>query len=159
MTDVTDPSSTASGWRPRLGACPEGDAVSFQVWAPVRRQVELVLRPGLSSSERRLLLRTDDGMFSGTFTDVAPGDLYAYVLDGDGPFPDPASRCQPQGVHGPSAVIDPRSFAWSDDTWRGLPLEQAVLYELHVGTFTRAGTFAAAAERLPDLADLGITVV
>jgi maltooligosyltrehalose trehalohydrolase len=104
-------------------------------------------------------MRADDGVFTGTFTDVSPGDLYAYVLDGEGPFPDPASRFQPQGVHGPSAIVDPRSFEWSDDTWRGLPLEKAVVYELHVGTFTKAGTFTAAAERLPYLANLGITVV
>jgi maltooligosyltrehalose trehalohydrolase len=104
-------------------------------------------------------MRTDDGVFEGTFTDVSPGDLYAYLLDGEGPFPDPASRFQPQGVHGPSAVIDPLSFAWSDDEWRGLPLEEAIVYELHVGTFTDAGTFAAVAERLPYLADLGATVV
>jgi maltooligosyltrehalose trehalohydrolase len=94
-------------------------------------------------------MRADDGVFTGTFTDVSPGDLYAYVLDGEGPFPDPASRFQPQGVHGPSAIVDPRSFEWSDDTWRSLPLEKAVVYELHVGTFTKAGTFTAAAERLP----------
>jgi maltooligosyltrehalose trehalohydrolase len=98
-------------------------------------------------------------MFTGTFPDVSPGDLYAYELDGEGLFPDPASRFQPQGVHGPSAIVDHRSFKWSDDTWRGLPLEQAVLYELHVGTFTEAGTFAAVADRLPYLADLGITIV
>jgi maltooligosyltrehalose trehalohydrolase len=129
------------------------------VWAPLRQRVELVLRPGLPSSEGRSLVRTDHGVFTGTFGDVSPGDLYAYMLDGEGPFPDPASRFQPQGVHGPSAVVDPRSFAWSDDDWRGLPLEQAVVYELHVGTFTEAGTFAAVAGRLPYLADLGVTAV
>jgi maltooligosyltrehalose trehalohydrolase len=129
------------------------------VWAPLRQHVELVLHPGLPSSERRSLTRAGDGEFTGTFTDASPGDLYTYLLDGEGPFPDPASRFQPQGVHGPSAVVDPRSFAWSDHDWRGLPLEQAIVYELHVGTFTEAGTFAAAAERLPYLADLGVTVV
>lgn len=149
----------AVGFRPRLGAYPNAGAVTFQVWAPMRQQVELVLRPGLPTSERRSLMRVDDGMFTGTFTDVSAGDVYAYVLDGEGPFPDPASRFQPQGVHGPSAIVDPRSFEWSDGTWRGLPLEQAVLYELHVGAFTEAGTFAAVTERLPYLADLGITVV
>jgi maltooligosyltrehalose trehalohydrolase len=159
VTNSAQSSSVAVGWRPRLGACPDAGAVTFQVWAPIRQQVELVLRPGLPSSERRSLMRADDGVFTGTFTDVSPGDLYAYVLDGEGPFPDPASRFQPQGVHGPSAIVDPRSFEWSDDTWRGLPLEKAVVYELHVGTFTKAGTFTAAAERLPYLANLGITVV
>jgi len=82
-----------------------------------------------------------------------------YLLDGAGPYPDPCSRFQPQGVHGPSSVVDPAAFEWSDRDWRGVPLERAVIYELHAGTFTPAGTFAGVTERLPDLADLGVTVV
>jgi maltooligosyltrehalose trehalohydrolase len=105
------------------------------------------------------LAPTGDGTFAGIFADVSPGDLYAYRLDGEGPFPDPASRFQPQGVHGPSAVVNPRAFVWSDGEWRGLPLREAIFYELHVGTFTAAGTFAAAADRLADLAELGITAI
>jgi maltooligosyltrehalose trehalohydrolase len=158
MTYSTD-SATAVGWQPRLGAYPDAGAVTFQVWAPMRRQVELILRPGLPSSQRRSLTPTDNGLFTGAFADVSPGDLYAYLLDGEGPFPDPVSRFQPQGVHGPSAVVDPRAFAWSDDGWRSVPLQQAVVYELHVGTFTEAGTFAAVTDRLPYLADLGVTVL
>jgi maltooligosyltrehalose trehalohydrolase len=98
-------------------------------------------------------------LFAGTFADVSAGDLYAYLLDGEGPLPDPASRFQPQGVHGPSAVVDPRAFAWTDDEWRGVPLQQAVVYELHVGTFSETGTFTGVTERLPYLADLGVTVL
>jgi maltooligosyltrehalose trehalohydrolase len=101
----------------------------------------------------------DEGCFTAVLADASPGDLYAYVLDGEGPFPDPASRFQPQGVHGPSEIIDPSSFVWSDDRWTGVSIEDAVVYELHVGTFTKAGTLAAASERLPYLADLGVTVV
>jgi maltooligosyltrehalose trehalohydrolase len=100
-----------------------------------------------------------DGAFAVTLTDVKAGDRYAYLLDGEGPFPDPASRYQPEGVHGPSQIIDPSQFAWSDQGWRGVQLQDALIYELHVGTFTRAGTFAGVIERLPYLADLGITVV
>jgi maltooligosyltrehalose trehalohydrolase len=125
----------------------------------MRRRVELVLNPGGPPSRRRLLRRADDGMFTATFADIAPGDLYAYVLDGEGPFPDPASRFQPHGVHGPSAVIDPCTYQWSDTTWRGITLQNAVFYELHAGTFTPEGTFAGVTERLPYLADLGVTVV
>ena len=146
-------------WRPNLGAFGSGGCTAFRVWAPMRRRVELVLNPGGSPSRHRLLRRGDDGMFTATFADIAPGDLYAYVLDGEGPFPDPASRFQPHGVHGPSAVIDPCRYQWSDTTWRGITLQNAVFYELHVGTFTPEGTFAGVTERLPYLADLGVTVL
>jgi maltooligosyltrehalose trehalohydrolase len=98
-------------------------------------------------------------MFAATFDDVGTGDLYMYQLDGEGPYPDPCSRFQPHGVHGPSAVIDPAGFEWSDRHWRGVALERAVIYELHIGTFTPAGTFAGTVERLPHLADLGVTVI
>jgi maltooligosyltrehalose trehalohydrolase len=117
------------------------------------------LNPGLASSRQRLLTRADDGTFSGAFDDVRAGDLYAYVLDGEGPFPDPASRFQPQGVHGPSAVVDPKTYVWSDQAWRGVALAEAIIVELHVGTFTPQGTFAGVTERLPYLADLGVTVI
>jgi maltooligosyltrehalose trehalohydrolase len=159
MGDMAAPSATAAGWTPRLGAYFVADAVTFRVWAPAHRQVELVLRPGDPSMRRLPLVPVDEGVFTVTHHGVSPGDLYEYELDGSGPFPDPASRSQPRGVHGPSAVVDPRSFAWSDGGWRGVPLQHAVIYELHVGTFTDAGTFAGATERLPYLADLGVTVV
>ena len=159
-TDVLMGSSRSkSAWHPNLGAFGSADWTTFRVWAPMRRRVELVLNPGGSPSRHRLLRRVGDGIFTATFADVAPGDLYAYFLDGEGPFPDPASRFQPQGVHGPSAVIAPWTYQWSDGTWRGITLQNAVFYELHVGTFTPEGTFAGATERLPYLADLGVTVV
>jgi maltooligosyltrehalose trehalohydrolase len=153
------PSSTVRTWRPRLGACVDAGGVTFSVWAPARRQVQLVLLRDGGVAERRVLTRAEDGMFHAAFVDVSPGDLYSYLLDADGPFPDPASRFQPQGVHGPSAVVDPKAFSWSDEGWRGVRLEDAVIYELHVGTFAESGTFAGAAEQLPYLADLGVTVI
>ena len=146
-------------WRPHVGACPDAGGVTFRVWAPARTHVELVLDPILPSSPRRRLTPAGNGMFTGTFADVAAGDMYAYVLDGEGPFPDPASRFQPQGVHGFSAVVDPHAYTWSDQAWHGVPLREVVIYELHVGTFTPAGTFAGVTERLPYLAELGVTVV
>jgi maltooligosyltrehalose trehalohydrolase len=87
------------------------------------------------------------------------GDRYAYVLDSSQPIPDPVSRFLPGGVHGPTEIVDPALYAWSDEAWRGLPLDDYVIYELHVGTFTPDGTFAAAAEKLPYLKDLGVTVI
>ncbi|MBI4262944.1 MAG: malto-oligosyltrehalose trehalohydrolase [Acidobacteria bacterium] len=146
-------------WQPTLGAVPEANGVRFRVWAPARAQVELIVDPQGSAPRRHPLAPEDDGLFTGLFGRVRPGDLYAYVLDGEGPYPDPASRFQPLGVHGPSAVVDPGTFAWSDHGWRGVPLERAVLYELHVGTFTPSGTYAGALERLPHLVDLGVTSI
>jgi maltooligosyltrehalose trehalohydrolase len=146
-------------WRPTLGALVDGAAVSFRVWAPTKTQVDLVLDPTGAAPRRERLQPAGDGTFAGTFATIRPGDLYMYLLDGEGPFPDPCSRYQPQGVHGPSAVVDPSEFEWSDGEWRGVPLERVVIYELHVGTFTPAGTFAALAEQLPYLAELGVTAI
>ncbi len=104
------------------------------------------------------MARAERGYFHGIVEDVAPGHRYLYRLDGQNERPDPASRFQPEDVHGPSEVIDPR-FAWSDEHWRGLPLKDYILYELHVGTFTPEGTFDAIVPRLDDLAALGVTVI
>jgi len=153
------PSSRDTAWQPGLGAWLDGGAVRFRVWAPLGREVELVLDPASPAPRRHRLTADADGSWSDTLDGVAAGTRYAYRLDGDGPYPDPASRFQPEGVHGPSMVVDPGAFAWSDAGWRGVPLDRAVIYELHVGAFTPAGTFAAAAARLPYLADLGVTVV
>lgn len=158
MTAIVD-TRPVPAWRPHLGAYPEADGVGFRVWAPKWRHVELDLNPGTASSRRHSLTPAGDGTFTGTFADAAAGDAYAYLLDGEGPFPDPASRFQPQGVHGPSAVVDPHAYRWSDQAWRGVPLREAVIYELHVGTFTPAGTFAGVTERLRYLVELGVTVV
>jgi maltooligosyltrehalose trehalohydrolase len=98
-------------------------------------------------------------MFEGRCAGVGPGDRYRFLLDGRGPFPDPASRFQPDGVHGASMVVDSTSFAWSDHGWRGVSMEDLVLYELHVGTFTPRGTFAGVEARLPYLRDLGATAI
>jgi maltooligosyltrehalose trehalohydrolase len=135
---------------------------TFTVWAPERRSVDLVLEheDGAFSSVRRLA-RGDQGCWSGTFRDVHPGALYRYRLDGavDQTFPDPASRFQPHGVHGPSQVVDPRAFEWTDHSWRTPALERLTIYELHTGTFTADGTFAGIVDRLPYLARLGVTAI
>ena len=94
------PARPAPSWLPSLGACPEAGGVSVRVWAPARERVEIVLTSGPPSSRRRRLTRDGGGMFTGTFPDMAAGDLYSYALDDDGPFPDPASRFQPQASTG-----------------------------------------------------------
>jgi maltooligosyltrehalose trehalohydrolase len=107
------------------------------------------------------LRRDEHGYWSARFRDVGPGALYRYRLNGsdDRVYPDPASRFQPHGVHGPSQVIDPRAFRWSDEEWRAPALSELIFYELHVGTFTPEGTYRAAEGRLPYLAGLGVTAV
>ncbi|HEV3202649.1 MAG TPA: alpha-amylase family glycosyl hydrolase, partial [Bryobacteraceae bacterium] len=132
---------------------PEG--VSFRVWAPRRKRVEVVLESGAATD----LHPESSGYFSGAFSQAAAGARYRFRLDGGDRFPDPASRFQPEGPHGPSQVVDPAHFAWSDSAWRGASIEGQVIYEMHVGTFTREGTWEAARRELPELASLGITVV
>ena len=144
-------------WQPTLGAWGAEGGIHFRVWAPGRRDVDLVIEG--RDGPPRALCPLADGFFGGAFDDIGAGALYRYLLDGEGPFPDPASRFQPNGVHGASAVVDPRAFDWSDTAWKGRPLDGTVIYELHVGTFSPAGTFAGVAERLPYLRDLGITAI
>ncbi|WP_017305063.1 malto-oligosyltrehalose trehalohydrolase [Spirulina subsalsa] len=129
----------------------------FRVWSPTRKQVSV----HLLSPEDRLVPLTlgENGYWEATVEGVSPGTYYQYQLDGDLERPDPASHSQPQGVHGPSEVIDQSAFLWQDTAWRGLPLSQYVIYELHVGTFTPEGTFEAIIDRLPDLVDLGINAI
>ena len=127
---------------------------TFSVWAPHARLVELDL-----AGERRAMTPATDGYWQLDLP-VGPGTDYAFRVDGSDPLPDPRSRWQPHGVHGPSRVWspEPESTAGSS-SWRGVGLPGAVVYELHVGTFTAAGTFAAAIERLDHLVDLGIDLV
>src|SRR5947209_17268798 len=125
----------------RCGALARPDgSVLFRVWAPRARQVELVLIDG---GFRRTSAMTpgESGYFHLTVGDVPEGQRYAYRLDGGPERPDPASLWQPDGPHGPSAVVRPERFAWTDRGWRGLPREDLVFYELHVGAFTTEGTF------------------
>jgi maltooligosyltrehalose trehalohydrolase len=145
-------------WRLTYGARPLPDgATAFRVWAPRARRLEVVLpeRAGRSVALREAC----EGVFEATVPGVPAGSDYAYRLDGGPLLPDPVSRWQPHGVHGPSRVVDPDAFRWSDDGWRGLPLRRLVFYELHVGTFSPPGTFDAAIGRLDYLVDLGITAV
>lgn len=147
------------GARPLL----DGTGVAFRVWAPSRAAVDLVLYEPASHPPREArrirMSRHDDGFHACTAPGARAGALYAYVLDGEGPFPDPASRFQPLGVHGPSQVVDPATFRWTDAQFRGCPLEDLVIYEVHVGTATREGTFRALIDRLDHVRALGATAI
>jgi maltooligosyltrehalose trehalohydrolase len=148
--------ANAESARP-LGAVMTGEnACSFLVWAPRAKKVEVHI---VSPHERTIAMQpAEHGYFHADVSDVHPGALYRYRLDGVTERPDPASRCQPQGVHGASQVVD-NLFPWSDAAWRGLPLDEFVLYELHVGTFTPEGTFDAIIPRIAVLKKLGITAI
>jgi maltooligosyltrehalose trehalohydrolase len=134
----------------------------FRVWAPRATEVELVLDDPLGAGARSRSVRLEpepDGYFS-TVAEATAGALYRYRLDRAAmEYPDPASRFQPAGPHGPSMVVDPDAFAWTDSHWPGVELTGQVLYEMHIGTFTAEGTWAAAARELGALARTGITVV
>jgi maltooligosyltrehalose trehalohydrolase len=140
-------------WERPLGASvPEGGRVEFRVWAPHAERVGA--RVGGADHDL-----DDDGFgVHAARVEAAPGDDYWFVVDGRR-LPDPCSRWQPSGLRGPSRVLHPEAFAWSDRRFRPAALGDAVLYELHVGTFTSEGTFQAAARRLPALAELGVTHV
>jgi maltooligosyltrehalose trehalohydrolase len=136
---------------------PQGGA-HFRVWAPRRREVAVVLE-GAGGGEFRLEPEAN-GDFAGRVAAAGAGTTYRFCLDdGERLYPDPASRFQPDGPHGPSQLIDPAAFRWTDGDWRGVRREGQVMYEMHVGTFTAEGTWEAAARQLPELANLGVTVV
>jgi maltooligosyltrehalose trehalohydrolase len=135
------------------------DGVHFRVWAPKRRRVEVVLDH--DEVPVPVALEPEAGGYFARLVPAArPGMRYRFRLDGDRAlFPDPASRFQPDGPHGPSLIIDPHRFEWSERHWRGKTLGGQIIYEMHIGTFTLAGTWAAAARELPELAVAGITVL
>jgi 1,4-alpha-glucan branching enzyme len=144
---------------PFFGAVVGSGSTTFRVWAPGAGRVTLLLENGERSVRPYELTREDDGVFSGQIAGVSAGALYRLSLD-DGPaMPDPASRFQPFGVHGPSEVIDPRTYRWRDDGWTGIDVDRSVICELHVGAFTKAGTFEGVAAQIPYLRDLGVTVI
>jgi maltooligosyltrehalose trehalohydrolase len=137
-----------------------GGGVHFRVWAPRRRRVEVVIEGGPGEGGGPHPLEAEGGgYFAGLVAPAGAGTRYRLRLDGGEAFPDPASRFQPQGPHGPSEVVDPDAFEWADGGWAGVRLAGQVIYEVHVGAFTPEGTWEAAARQLPALADLGVTVV
>jgi maltooligosyltrehalose trehalohydrolase len=138
---------------PAIGARLTGTTCTFSVWAPSLSSVEVVI-DGISTP----LERDDHGYWSAKVSPVHAGALYHYRLDGKKDLPDPASRSQPQGVHGPSAVVE-TSFNWTDGEWKGIPLGEMILYELHVGTFTPGNDFEGVIAKLPYLRELGVNAI
>jgi maltooligosyltrehalose trehalohydrolase len=138
-----------------LGASLHVDHTTFRVWAPRCRTVEVVV----DGRRPEALRETEEGVFAHALGGVSDGARYRYRLDGTRYRPDPVSRLQPEGIHGPSAVVDPGRFTWTDEAFRGHALADLVLYELHVGTFTAQGTFEAIIPHLPKLVDLGVTAI
>ncbi len=133
---------------------PQG-GVSFRVWAPRRRTVAALFQSGSAID----LTPEAEGYFSGIAPHASPGDRYRFQLDGGAAFPDPASRFQPEGPHGPSQIVDPGRFSWTDTAWPGAELRGQVIYEMHLGTFTREGTLEAARREMEELARIGITAI
>lgn len=127
---------------------------TFRVWAPNAHRVEVQV-----DGEHTVMSAAERGWWQADVPAAAPGTDYRFILDGSEPLPDPRSPWQPQGVFGPSRVVDHSAFHWSDSRWQAPPLESALIYELHIGTFTPAGTFDAAIARLDHLVELGVTHV
>ena len=146
-----------------IGAEPRSQGVHFRVWAPKREHVEVVLSfadDPHSSHRHHPLSAEGNGYFSGSIEEATVGTRYGFRLDDDAKiYPDPASRFQPEGPHGLSQVVDPKSYEWLDSAWQGIELHGQVIYEMHVGTFTREGTWQAAKAQLPHLAELGVTTL
>lgn len=140
----------------RFGAAVTATGVLFRLWAPNAKSVRLEI---VGETNARPTRGSADGFHELHVEGARPGTLYRFVLADDMIIPDPVSRFQPQDVHGPSEVIDPSAFVWSDADWRGRSWEEAILYELHIGTFTEAGTFRSAIEKLNYLVELGVTAI
>lgn len=138
---------------PKLGALVQPDHTFFRVWSPLAERLDIVLPHETAAMRRR-----EDGYFE-LRAEAPSGTRYQIRLNGDQTYPDPGSRYQPEGVHGPSEVVDPTAYDWLLPDWATIPQESLVFYELHVGTFTPAGTFDGVRERMSYLMDLGVTAI
>jgi malto-oligosyltrehalose trehalohydrolase/4-alpha-glucanotransferase len=134
---------------------PDG-TVRFRLWAPMHKQISLAIQNG---GETLSMMPAEDGWHELTTDRAKAGSRYLFELPDGLRVPDPGSRYQPEDVHGPSEVIDPGAYPWTDDDWKGRPWTEAVLYELHVGTFTPDGTYLAVIDKLDHLVDLGVTAI
>ncbi len=143
------------GWTPTFGAHLDATGARVRVCSPGASGVRVLV----GDLPPVLLDWAGDDVFEGHVEDARAGDRYRLQVDNHTPWPDPCARWQPDGVHGPSMLIDPAAFTWTDQAWRGVPRHELVIYELHVGTFTTEGTFRAAITKLPALVDLGVTAI
>ena len=142
-------------WRLTRGATYLNGRTKFSVWAPNASRVSVVIE-GRGEHDLRAYGR---GVHEGEVVGIHPGAEYRYRLDGKDALPDPVSRSQPKGVHGPSRVMDPNAFLWTDKRWTGLEMADYIIYELHVGTFSDSGNFAGVAGHLAELKQLGVTAI
>jgi maltooligosyltrehalose trehalohydrolase len=139
-----------------LGAQLVDEGVRFKVWAPKVTGIDVLLQTGAALALKK---DTDTGYFSGIAPHASPGMTYRYRVDGEKDFPDPCSRFQPEGPHGPSLIVNPSAYRWRDHNWPGVRIMGQVIYELHIGAFTQEGTFDAAIQELEVLKRLGITLL
>ncbi len=128
----------------------------FRVWSPLATSVEVIIK---DKAEPLRLKKDEDGYWETEVTGVKPNSLYKYRLDEEDAFPDPASKAQVEGVHSWSQLINPNAYKWKDENWKGRTLDEMIIYELHVGTFTREGTFEAVIDKLEHLEELGINTL
>ncbi len=143
-----------------FGAVPlQSGGARFRLWAPDARRVDLLLDTDAAQRTVVEMPRTEGGWFEHVDPGARPGDMYRYRIDDEIEVPDPAARAAPRGIEGGCELVDPQAFVWPDSGWRGRPWHEAIVYELHVGTFTAEGTFAAAAARFPELAADGFTAI
>jgi maltooligosyltrehalose trehalohydrolase len=150
---MTEPSTETP-----LGATVSDGGVHFGVWAPKADRIDVVFEEADCTTSHRLE-RLSVGIHHGAVEGAGPGTRYRYQIDGGSSYPDPRSRFQPAGVHGPSQVVDPEAFFWSDHDWSGIRADQLIIYELHVGAYTPEGTFNALERELPELKRLGVTAI
>ena len=136
-----------------------GGGAHFRVWASNARTVDVVLESGPGAPATIPMKRLQTGYFEAMVAQATAGSRYRFRLDAGGSFPDPCSRYQPDGPHGPSQIVDPSTFPWRDSQWPGVNIKGQVIYEMHIGTFTKDGTWAAAQRELSELASCGITVI
>jgi maltooligosyltrehalose trehalohydrolase len=153
--------ATEQDWRLQFGASLRGDdTAEFRVWAPNLTSLSVRI-PGERPRTIPMIRSSNSkaSEFVATVSQIGEGTDYFYVLEGEQERPDPVSRWQPRGVHGPSRIVNPAAFRWCDQEWSGIPLKDFIIYELHAGTFTHEGTFESVIPRLPYLRDLGITAI
>lgn len=156
----SDSGSESPERRLPIGAEVQSGGVHFRVWAPKSKFVAVRLGQDLAELKATAidLEPEENGYFSGLIAEASAGMLYQFQLD-SGVFPDPASRFQPEGPHGPSQIIDPATFRWTDSNWKGVRRDGQIIYEMHAGTFTKEGTWTAAIQQLPELVRLGVTTL
>lgn len=142
--------------RYQIGAEATKEGVSFRVWAPLASELAVVIE----NHSPVPMLAEENGYFSAVVPWAIPGNRYQFMLDRSSSLlPDPASRYQPDGPFGSSQIVDSNDYAWNDKDWKGVPPKKRIVYEMHIGTFTREGTFSSAIHELPKLAALGITLI